>query len=116
MQTTTQTQQPVDNGLSVYAPLANITAVGCLILMVLWMVTRGFPKLLERSDKAHADGRREFLAALDKQTESRSMSAAAGHEVASRMQGDLHDMAAEFRRSNDMRVQDTRKTANFGGT
>lgn len=105
-----------DNGLSNLAPIANITAVGALIVMVIWMVTRGFPRLLERSDGVHAASRGEFLAALDRQNESRSAAARSGHEVAARMELDLQAMAAELRRANDLRSQelrsvDTRRTA-----
>lgn len=97
-----------DNGLSFLAPLANLTAVGALIVVVVWMVTRGFPRLLERSDASHSAARGEFLAALDKQTDSRSLAAKSGHEVAARMELDLQAMAAELRRANDMRLQDLR--------
>ena len=96
------------NGLESFGPLANLTAVGALIGLVVWMVTRGFPAILQRSDELHAGARQEFLTALDRQSDQRSEAAASGHRVAAQMQADLSNMAAELRRANDLRIQEFR--------
>lgn len=94
------------NGLDTFAPVANLTAVGALIWLVVWMVTKGFPRILERSEVSNATARQEYLAALDRQTEQRAEAAASGHQVAAEMQRDMSKMAAELQRSNDIRIHE----------
>lgn len=94
------------NGLENFGPLANLTAVGALIGLVIWMVTKGFPRLLDRADSARAADRTEFLQALERQTSQRAEAAASGHQVAAQMQLDLARMAAELQRANDIRLHE----------
>lgn len=93
------------NGLEMFGPLANLTAVGALIGLVIWMVTRGFPALLDRADDAQTEARQEFLAALDRQTDQRAEAVRSGHALGSRLQQDLGRMAAEMQRRNDNDVR-----------
>lgn len=99
------------NGLAEYMALANLTAVGAFIMIFvvlsLWIVTKGIPKLIDRadaaqqrSDAANAESRREFLAALDRQQIARSEAATAGHDAAVQIATSLRELTDEVRRAN----------------
>ncbi len=96
------------NGLAEYMALANLTAVGAgiivFVLLSIWIVTKGIPALIDRwdnaqqrSEKAHAESRREFLEALQSQQAARSEAAKAGHDAAFRIADNLHDLTNELR-------------------
>jgi ABC-type nickel/cobalt efflux system permease component RcnA len=60
------------------APWANLTALGALITVVVWMMTKGFPQLIERTDKVlerkdleSVNERHEFMAALQAERDHR---------------------------------------------
>lgn len=143
MESTRQIAQQVDNGLQLFAPMANLTAVGVLIVLVMWGIFRGFPRVLDRWDqmsrhftdslakarrefmeviearskenaKALDDARREFLAALDRQTEQRSIAAASGHDAAAAIHLDLQNISGEMRRANDLKAKPRRQSVHKG--
>lgn len=98
------------NGLQELAPLGNLTAVGCLIVLVVWMMTRGFPKLLDRHDIAMqrkdtdaSTERAAFRAVLDRQADVREVSARSGHEAAHALAESIRDLSEEVRRSGVQR-------------
>ena len=141
----TQQQAGLDNGLQAYAPLANLTFAGVLIVLVLWGIFRGFPRVLDRWDamsrhftdslakarrefmevidarskenaRALDDARREFLAALDRQTEQRASAAASGHQAAEAIHLDLQSISAEMRRLNEPKPRTRRTTKGQAAT
>lgn len=100
------------NGLSHLTPLANLTVVGALILVIvvctIFIVTKGIPKaidgltafvdkLMERNDKRQTETQNQFIEALDRQAKARAESAKAGHDAAMRIADNLHDLTEEVR-------------------
>jgi hypothetical protein len=112
------------NGLSEYMDLANLTCVGAGIILLVWIITRGVPNLIDRwenaeqrHEKAAAESRREFLTALDRQATARTEAAKSGHDAAMRLADNLHDLTEEVRRTNPGRPSfQHRPTSLAGGT
>lgn len=111
-----------DNGLAQYMALANLTAVGAGILvfvvLAIWVVTKGIPALIDRwdnaqqrSEKAHAESRREFLDALQGQQTARSEAAKAGHDAAFRIADNLYDLTNELRTLHGVPQSNGRKAS-----
>ena len=104
------------NGLEGLAPWANLSVVGVLIVLVLWVMTRGFPNLLsrhdamlQRKDAEVAAERQSFLNALEQERRHRDVVrhehlkaiqtvAAADHEV-------HREVAEQLRLTRDVLVR-----------
>lgn len=104
----------VTNGLGEYVAIANLTAVGAMILIVVvgfvWTITRGLPRafslvseLIHTSRAAEAASRSEFFAALDRQTAARAEAAKSGHDAAMRLADNVYDLTHELRQQNEER-------------
>jgi hypothetical protein len=105
--------EEVTNGLSGMAPLANLTVVGALIVLVIWMMTRSFPNLidrhdqvLERKDKEVAAERSAFMDALacerKHRDEVRKEHLGTLHEISVSNQQVHREASAEMRQTRDV--------------
>lgn len=87
------------------APWAELGAVGCLIVTVLWMVTKGFPQLVERFTAETTAQRAEFREELklhredlrEHRVQSREL-AESGHEAVKRLSESMDDLRDELKR------------------
>lgn len=102
-----ESAQNVTNGLQAYAPLANLTAVGAMIVLIFWLICRALPKMLDRQDEreerreqANAAERAEFRRCLDRQAEVRDAAASSGHEAARAIAESLRELSREVRSVN----------------
>lgn len=106
---------PSTNGLGEWMPLANLTVVGALILVIvvctIFLVTKGIPKavtmlaefvdsILKRHEASQSEQLHQFIAALNNQARSRAEAAKQGHDVASRIADNLADLTDEVRSAN----------------
>jgi flagellar biosynthesis/type III secretory pathway M-ring protein FliF/YscJ len=79
--TIAQTATSVDS----FSAWSNLTASAAIILLVLWLVTKGLPFLLDRHDKAQSESRAHFELILERIDERRFTSAKDGHDAASKL-------------------------------
>lgn len=68
--------------LNPLAPWASLTSTGACIGLLIWLITKGFPNMLEKHEKVQAETRGHFERILTNIDTSRTMSARDGHEAA----------------------------------
>ena len=104
------TLKETTNGLGDYVAIANLTAVGAMVLIFvvlsLWVVTKGIPAIIERwdqanqrSEKAQAESQRMFMEALRLQADGRLEAAKSGHEAALKIAESIEELTREVRRT-----------------
>lgn len=80
------------------APWAELGAVGCLIVTVLWLVTKGFPAIVERFTAEAATCRKEFREELKEHREQSRALAESGHNAVNRLADSFDDLKDELKR------------------
>ncbi len=80
------------------APWAELGAVGCLIVTVLWLVTKGFPAVVERFTIEAASCRKEFREELKEHREQSRALAESGHSAVNRLADSFDELKNELRR------------------
>ena len=83
------------NGL---APWAELGAVGCLIVTVLWLVTKGFPAIVDRFTIEAATQRQEFREELKEHRDQSRELAESGHAAVHRLADSFDELKDELKR------------------
>lgn len=64
------------------APWAQLTGTAAIIMLFVWLVTKGMPAMLERHDKIQSETTSRFEAIIDKIDKRRESSEKEGHDAA----------------------------------
>jgi hypothetical protein len=64
------------------APWAQLTGTAAIIMLFVWLVTKGMPALLDRHDKVQLETRTHFESIIEKIDTRRELSAREGHDAA----------------------------------
>lgn len=69
-------------GMDDMALWAQLTGTAAIIMLFVWLVTKGMPALLDRHDKVQLETRTHFESIIDKIDTRRESSARDGHDAA----------------------------------
>lgn len=83
---------------------ANLTATGIIALLLVWIITKAFPAMLERHDTVQQTTREHFERILNNIDASRAISAKEGHDAAREL-GSAIDKSTEMIRQNTHAVE-----------
>jgi hypothetical protein len=67
------------------ASWANLTATGIIGMLLVWIITKAFPQMLERHDAVQLETRGHFERVLNSIDSSRATSAKEGHDAAKQL-------------------------------
>ena len=90
---------------------ANLGATGIIGALLVWIITKAFPTMLERHDKVQEETRQHFERILTNVDTSRALSAHEGHEAAKELSKSI-ERSSECVRQNTSAVE--KLTNKFG--
>lgn len=90
---------------------ANLGATGIIGALLVWIITKAFPTMLERHDKVQEETRQHFERILTNVDTSRVLSAKEGHDAAKELSKSI-DRSSECVRLNTSAVE--KLTDKFG--
>lgn len=80
-----QTQPSLPPVIDALAGWSNLTSSAAIITLVIWLVTKGMPSLLDRHDRVENESRKHYEMILERIDERRVIAAKEGHDAASRL-------------------------------
>lgn len=97
------------------APWAQLGGIAVITWLLIWMITKAFPDLMERHEVKQAEARQHFETILNKIESNRMASAKEGHDAAKTLGSAMNDQCENLR-ENTLALEQINRTLQLRGS